>query len=201
MWNQDPYFVANDAWNASNYSVTQTLYACSYSNWYVVASMNNNSGDGAVKTYPNSHRDFDNSPQINSFNSITSTFAETGPGTGIYEDAYDIWLNGIASSGSTEVMIWNENHGQTPGGSEQGTATIDGRSYTVWRSGSYIAFVASTNFSSATMNLLGFFKWIMAKGWIPGNSTLGQVDYGVELVSTNNVPETFSFSNFSVSTG
>lgn len=201
MWNQDPYFVANDAWNASNYSVTQTLYACTYSNWYVVASMNNNSGDGAVKTFPNSHRDFDNSPRINSFNSITSTFAETGPGNGIYEDAYDIWLNGIASSGSTEVMIWNENHGQTPGGSEQGTASIDGRSYTVWRSGSYIAFVASANFSSATMNLLGFFKWIMAKGWIPGNSTLGQIDYGVELVSTNNVPETFSFSNFSVSTG
>jgi glycosyl hydrolase family 12 len=199
MWNQDPYFVANDAWNASNYSVTQTLYACSYSNWYVVASMNNNSGDGAVKTYPNSHRDFDNSPRINSFNSITSTFAETGPGTGIYEDAYDIWLNGIASSSSTEVMIWNENHGQTPGGSEQGTATIDGRSYTVWRSGSYIAFVASANFSSATMNLLGFFKWIMAKGWISSNSTLGQVDYGVELVSTNNVPEKFSVSDFSVS--
>ena len=36
------------------------------------------------------------------------------PGTGIYEDAYDIWLNGLATSGSTEVMIWTQNNGQTP---------------------------------------------------------------------------------------
>jgi hypothetical protein len=48
-------------------------------------------------------------------------------------------------------------------------------------------------------NLLAFFQWIMPKGWMPGNSTLGQVDYGVELVSTNGVPQTFSFSNFTVS--
>jgi hypothetical protein len=198
MLNQSPYFVANDAWNASNYSVTQTIYACSYSNWYVTATMNNNNGDGAVKTYPNSHRDFDNAPRIDSFHSITSTFAETGPGTGIYEDAYDIWLNGIASSGSTEVMIWNENHGQVPSGSVQATVTFDGRTYAVWKSGSYIAFVAAANFSSGTMNLLEFFNWIIAKGWITASATLGQVDYGAELVSTNNVPRTFAFSGFAV---
>lgn len=33
---------------------------------------------------------------------------------------------------------------------------------------------------------------------MPSNSTLGQVDYGVELVSTNGVPQTFTFSNFTV---
>lgn len=58
MWNLAPYFVANDMWNTSGYNVTQTLYACSYSNWDVVATMDNSKGDGAVKTYPNSHRDF-----------------------------------------------------------------------------------------------------------------------------------------------
>jgi hypothetical protein len=199
MWNLAPYFVYNDMWGVSGYNVTQTLYACSYSNWYVVADMNNGSGNGAVKTYPNSHRDFDNEPAISSLHSVSSTFAETSPGTGIYEDAYDIWLNGIASSGSTEVMIWTENHGQVPAGSVQGTATIDGRSWTVWKtSGNYIAFVANSNFTSGTMDLLAFFQWIMAKSWIPSSSTLGQVDYGAELVSTNGVPATFTFSNFSV---
>ena len=199
-WNLAPYFVYNNAWNASSYSVSQTLYACSYSNWYVVATMNNNSGDGAVKTYPNSHRDFDSNPAINSFHSITSTFAETSPHAGIYEDAYDIWLNGIANPGSTEVMIWNDNHGQAPSGSLQGTATFGGRTYSVWKQGTYVAFVAKRNFTSGTMDLLAFFKWIMAKGWIPANSTLGQVDYGAELVSTNGRPATFSFSNFAVTT-
>jgi hypothetical protein len=198
MWNLAPYFVFNNMWNASNYTVSQTLDACSYSDWHVVATANNDSGDGAVKTYPNSHRDFDNNPAIDSFQSITSTFAETSPHTGIYEDAYDIWLNGIASSGSTEVMIWTENYHQVPGGSVVGSATYDGRSYTVWKSGSYIAFVANTNFTSGTVNLLEIFKWIMAQGWIPASSTLGQVDYGAEIVSTNSVPATFSFSDFAV---
>jgi hypothetical protein len=198
MWNLAPYFVYNNMWGISGYSVTQTLYACSYSDWYVVADMNNDSGDGHVKTYPNAHRDFDNEPAISSLQSVTSTFAETSPGTGIYEDAYDIWLNGIATSGSTEVMIWTENHGQVPSGSQVATVTLDGRSWAVWRDGTYIAFVAASNFTSGTMNLLTFFQWIIGQGWMPSNSTLGQVDYGAELVSTNNVPATFTFSNFSV---
>jgi hypothetical protein len=198
MWNLAPYFVSNNMWNASNYTVSQTLYACSYNNWYVVATANNDSGDGAVKTYPNSHRDFDNNPAIDSLQSITSTFAETSPQAGIYEDAYDIWLNGIASSGSTEVMIWTDSYHQVPSGSVVGGATFDGRSYTVWKSGSYIAFVADTNFTAGTVNLLAIFKWIIAQGWIPATSTLGQVDYGAEVVSTNNVPATFTFSNFAV---
>lgn len=199
MWNLAPYFVFNDMWNVSRYQVSQTLYACSYSNWYVDATMNNDSGDGAVKTYPNSHRDFDSEPRIDSFKSITSTFAETSPNSGIYEDAYDIWLNGIASSGSTEVMIWNYNHGQSPAGSRVASATFGGRSYQVYKTtGNYIAFVADSNFTSGTVNLFDFFKWVIAKGWIPAGSTLGQVDYGAELVSTNGVPATFTFSNFSV---
>jgi hypothetical protein len=198
MWDLAPYFVANDMWNADAYSVSQTLHGCSYSDWYAVATMNNSNGDGAVKTYPNSHRDFDSLPAISSFSSITSTFAESGPGTGIYEDAYDIWLNGIGGNGATEVMIWTDNHGQTPGGSKQTTVTLDGRSYSVWRTGTYIAFEAGSNFSSGTVNLLDFFKWLMSHGWVASNATLGQVDYGAELVSTNGVPATFSVSDFSV---
>jgi hypothetical protein len=145
------------------------------------------------------HRDFDSQPQISSFNSITSTFADTSPDSGIYEDAYDIWLNGIGGANATEVMIWTDNHGQTPSGSVQGTVTMGGRSYTVWKTtGNYIAFVPSTNFTSASMDLLAFFKWLMSKGWITDSATLGQVDYGVELVSTGGVPATFTFSDFSV---
>jgi hypothetical protein len=197
LWNLSPYWVANDMWNASGYSVSQTIYACSYSNWYVTATMNNDSGNGAVKTYPNAQKDFNN--PISSLNSVTSTFAETSPDTGIWEDTYDIWINGLATSGSTEIMIWTQNHGQTPAGSVQGTVTLDGRSYTVWRNGSYIAFVANTNFTAGTMNLLDFFQWVIGKGWMPADSTLSQVCYGAELVSTNGVPATFTFSNFSVS--
>jgi hypothetical protein len=198
-WTDGSYYVTQDMWNASGYTVQQTLYACSYSDWYVVANMNNDSGDGAVKTYPNVHEDF-NEKAISSFHSITSTFAEHSPHTGIHEDAYDIWLNGVGSSGSTEVMVWNDNYNQVPSGSVQASVTFSGRGYKVYKSGSYVAAVADSNFTSGTVDLLGIFKWIISKGWIPSSSTVGQIDYGVELVSTSSAPATFTFSDFSIST-
>jgi hypothetical protein len=48
------YFVTNDSWNARHYrGLSQTLFVCNYDSWYAVAAMNNDSGDGAVKTSPN----------------------------------------------------------------------------------------------------------------------------------------------------
>ena len=38
----------------------------------------------------------------------------------------------------------------------------------------------------------------MDKGWIPGNSTLSEVCYGVEVVNTTGAQETFNVTNFSV---
>lgn len=196
-----PYFVANDMWNVGTASASQTLSACSFSAWNVSATISG--GGNSVKTYPNSHLNFDNPPKISSLKSVTSTFADTNPGTGTYEDAYDIWLNAIAnpSAGSDEVMIWTNNHGQTPGGSPMGTVTFDGQSYTAWKgNGNYMAFVANANVTSGNLNLLDFFQWLIGQGWVPADSTLNQVDYGVEIVTTNGAPATFSFSDFRVNT-
>jgi len=195
-----PYFVASNEWNAGGSGLVQTLNVCSPGSWSVTASVNG--GSNSVKTYPNVHRDFD-SPAISSLQSVTSTFAETEPegAPGTYENAYDIWLNGIANpaGGSDEVMIWNENHGQIPGGSPQGTVTFDGHSFTAWKGdGNYFAFVANSTFTSGTLNLRGFFQYLMDKGWIPGNSTLSEICYGVEVVNTTGAQETFNVTNFSV---
>jgi Glycosyl hydrolase family 12 len=194
------FYVDTDTWNAASYPVSQTMYVCDYDNWYVVANMNNSTGDGAVKTYPNVHKDFTAAPQISSFSTISSSFAETAPHVGIYEYAYDIWLNGVAASGSTEVMIWTDNYNQVPSGSVQETVTFDGQSYKVYKSGSYIAFVETANVTSGTVNLLTFFNHIIAKGWIAASSTLGAIDYGVELVSTSGANATFQVDNFSLTT-
>jgi hypothetical protein len=189
-----------DTWNVANYEVTQTMYVCDYNNWYAVANMNNSAGDGAVKTYPNVHEDFDSSPLISSFTTLSSSFAHTAPHVGIYEFAYDIWLNGVASSGSTEVMIWTDNYNQVPSGSSVETVLLDGQSYDVHKSGSYIAFVETTNVTSGTVDLMSFFNHIISKGWIPSTSTLGAIDYGVELVSTNGTNATFQVNDFSLTT-
>jgi hypothetical protein len=194
------YYVDTDTWNAANYAVSQTMYVCDYNSWYVVAKMDNSTGDGAVKTYPNVHMDFSAAPAISSFSAISSSFGHEGPHVGIYEFAYDIWLNGVAANGSTEVMIWTDNFNQVPSGSVQETVTFDGQSYQVWKSGSYIAFVAANNVTSGTLNLLSFFNHIIAQGWIPSTSTLGAIDYGVELVSTNAMDATFVVNDFSLTT-
>ena len=76
------FYVDTDTWNAAKYTVSQTMYVCDYDNWYVVAKMDDSAGDGAVKTYPNVHMDFDSAPAISSFTSISSTLATSGRTSG-----------------------------------------------------------------------------------------------------------------------
>lgn len=192
-WSTNGYYVHNNMWN--NGSGTQTLRACAYDNWNVTAVQPNTT---SVKTYPNVHKDYDDVP-LSSFSRITSTFGATTPHVGIYNVGYDIWLNGVATSGSTEVMIWTENFKQRPSGSIQATVTFGGHTYDVWRSGSrYIAFVSRDTQLSGTMDLLAMFNWLKGKGWLAQNTTVGQIDYGVEICSTNNAPATFNFTDFSI---
>jgi hypothetical protein len=97
-------------------------------------------------------------------------------------------------------MIWTDNFNQVPSGSGQETVAFDGQSYKVYKNGGYIAFVESNNVTSGTLDLLTFFNHIIAKGWIPSTSTLGAIDYGVELVSTNGMDATFVVNDFSLTT-
>jgi hypothetical protein len=197
MWSNGGYFVHNNMWNDSETLGPETLYACSYHSWYVTSTQTNHAG--AVKTYPNVHKDY-NDKAVSSFNSITSTFGATSPHVGIYNVAYDIWLNGIADNNSTELMIWTENYKQTPAGSRVATATFGGHTYNVWKESDnkYIAFVPTTPMTSGNLNLLEMFKWLQSKGWLNSGATVGQIDYGVEIVSTDGKPATFSFTDFSI---
>ncbi len=197
-WAVGGYYVHNNMWNSAKYSpCTSTLYAQSWNNWYVITKMDNKTGDGAVKTYPNVHKDYHSVP-IGSFDSITSTFAETSPHVGIYDCAYDLWINGIARPGCTEIMIWNENFRQVPAGRHVQDVTFGGQTYKVYKthSNGYIAFVAATHFTSGTINLLDIMKWTMAQGWLARNSTLDQICFGVEIVSTDDTDATFRVTSF-----
>ena len=201
------YYATNDSWNADHYiGLSQKLYVCSYDNWYVVATMNNATGDFAVKTSPNVQETwYPNPTKLSSWKSITSQFSDLPPGIGsnygIWEFEYDIWLNGLADSRSTEVMIWTYNNGQTPAGSANGSFTDAGHTYDVYRSPppyQYIAFVDRRNNLSGHVNLLDFFNYVVSRGWMPSSSRLYQICNGVELVSTNSRSEKFTINNFSI---
>jgi hypothetical protein len=199
-WSEGGYYIHNNMWNSRKYNpCTSILYATSHTNWHVVTRMNNKTGDGAVKTYPNVHRDY-RSVAIESFDSLTSTFAETSPHVGIYNVAYDIWINGIAKPGCTEIMIWTENFKQVPGGKFVQDATFGDQTYKVYKrsNSGYIAFVATTSFTSGTVNLLDIMKWTMAKGWLASTSTVNQICFGVEMVSTDDADAKLEVSAFSI---
>ena len=201
------FYVTNDSWNAARYvGLSQELYVCNYNKWSAIVTMNNGTGDFAVKTSPNVQETWYPTPtKLTSWKSITSQFSDIPPGIGsnygIWEFDYDIWLNGLADSRSTEVMIWTYNNEQTPGGSPSGLFTDDGHTYDVYHSPAphqYIAFVDRSNRLSGRVSLLDFFGYAISRGWIPSSSTLYQICNGVELVSTNSRSEKFTINNFSI---
>jgi hypothetical protein len=204
-----PYLVHNNMWNAEGYDVSQTMSVCDHTSWYVDDTVPAGT-DSAVKTFPNVHVDYHNwstgyEPALSSFNRIMSSYAGQGAGIGVYDVAYDIWLNGVASAGSNEVMIWTENKGQTPAGSLiASNVTMSDKSWNVWATSSngYIAFVPTRgrSYQSGTLNLKAFFTYLVHEGRIPSTSTLGQIDYGVEVVSTDGRTARFTCTNFSLST-
>lgn len=206
MWNNGGYVVHNNMWNVGGYNVSEKLSACAYNSWFVSATADDSKHDGAVKTYPNVHKDFHNwstgvEPKLSSFSSIKSTYGATSPHTGVYDVAYDIWLNGVADNGSTEVMIWTDNQGQTPSGRKVAQVSLSGHTWDVWAStdNKYIAFVpVGGNVPSGSLDLKGFFDYLTGAGRLASTSTLGQICYGVEVVSTNGQPATFDFNDFSV---
>jgi hypothetical protein len=194
------YYVHNNMWNIGGYSVKETLRACSAGNWSVTATADNRNGDGAVKTYPNVHRDY-GAPALSSFTTIRSSFASRSPHVGIYDGAYDIWMNGVASSGSTEVMIWTDNFRQVPSGSvvHRGLRF----SHRTWRlyatdDHSYLAYVPDRPLHHGTIALKKRLGYLVSHGLMPRSSTVGQICFGYEIVSTQGSPARFKIDRFSI---
>jgi hypothetical protein len=193
------YYVDTDTWNFGNYPASrQTMYVCDYNNWYATVNVSDSDNSGAVKTYPNVHKDF-SSPAVSSFASIRSVFAHTAPTTGAWDYAYDIWLNGL----NYELMVWTQSTGRqahVPGVPQAGVATLSGITYNVHHSGNYTAYDMPSTTTSGDLNLLEIIKDAQARGFIPSSATLTAIDYGVEVCDTGSVDTRFAVNNFSVTT-
>jgi Glycosyl hydrolase family 12 len=208
MYSDGGFIIHNNMWNTSGYRVSETVEVCSYHSWNAIATADNSSGDGAVKTYANVHKDYHNwstgyEPPLSNYPTLSSSFAAAGPNTGIYNFAYDIWLNGVGNGGGSnrEVMIWTDNQAQRPAGSVVATGIgFGGQTWTLWATGDnhILSFVPSSDMASGTVNIRAMLDYLISHGRVPANSTLGQIGYGVEIVSTNGAPGTFRFTGFSL---
>ncbi|WP_410668663.1 hypothetical protein [Amycolatopsis sp. cmx-4-68] len=197
-WSDGGYYVHNNMWNAGE-AGPETLRACSYDNWYVESTQSEST---SVKTYPNVHKDINNlnGKPFNDFSVIRSTFAGRGPGVGVYDVAYDLWLNGVGDGpGVTEVMVWTENSKQVPSGDKLTTYTASGLTYDVWADDDgYVAFVSRSTQYSGSVDLKAMIAWAIGKGLVPPNPTVNQIGYGIEFCSTGGGKARFTLTNFSV---
>jgi hypothetical protein len=197
-WSDGGYYVHNNMWNSAE-AGPETLRACAYDNWYVESTQPDST---SVKTYPNVHKDINNQngKPFNDYPVIKTTFAGRGPGVGIYDVAYDLWLNGVGDgAGVSELMVWTENLKQQPSGDKLATYTAGGATYDVWADdGGYVAFVSRATQYSGSLDLKAMIAWSIGKGLIPPNPTVNQIGYGIEFCSTGGGKARFTLTDFSV---
>lgn len=172
------YTISNDVWGGG--AGPQTIWANSANNWGVWSNQPNT---GGVKSYP--HSGISVGRSLSSLNSVTSYFNVSVPGSGAFESAYDIWLNGY----SYEVMVWMNKTGPIgPIGSYQTNASVGGYNWNVYSgsngSNQVFSFLNTGYSTSGTVNILPILRWIESRGWY-GNVSLNQVQFGFEITSSN----------------
>jgi len=188
------YYIHNNIWNPEA-PANQSLHVCSPASWFVRSGPYSGT---AVKTFPNVHRDmpdaFGAGVPWSDYSTVSARFAssvdaehQTG---GIWNVAFDIWLNGVGwGGGSTEVMIWTENRGQRPAGERlSADVAIGGTIWQQWhlREGdaNVVTFVALTPVKAGTVDIKALVDFGIQRGLIPQGPTVHQLGYGIEICDT-----------------
>jgi len=185
----DGFRLNNNEWNPA--AGPQTIWGNSYENWGVQSDQA--AGNKLVETYPCIQAFYSNVPVL-SYKAIQNGFTESMPDTtGVdAELADDVWMNNHA----IEMMIWVDNHGQYPAGKIIAQATIDGQPFNLWLGGKVYTFALVGNETTGVTDILASIKWLMQKGYVPATATLGQVDFGWEIASTDGSPMNFTMTNY-----
>jgi hypothetical protein len=200
-------YVSNNGWNcASKTCGPQTVTAYDPSNWSVVSQQV--SGNIAVLTYPNVQQLFTQSNgqgrALTSFSTVRSYYAEASPhnrGTKA-QAAYDVWLDD--TTGSNEVMIWVDDVNRGAGGAHRlAQATFSHVAYTLYQYGGprgELIWLRSGNARHGTVHILAMLRWLVNHNYESTTATIGQVQFGWEIASTGGVPETFTVTDYSLTT-
>ena len=191
----------NNVWNASaDPGWSQTLAATTATQWTATAKMPTVSGYPVI-SYPEAKLQFYQSQKpLASWNEIVGQWHSGLPAftTGDrYESAFDLWLDdGPGTSDGHEVMIWTQNDGQYPAGSDTGQQWTDplyGTGYEVYANSNTVTFVIDTaGVHSGSVDIKDALQYAINLEW-PGDPGYNyQFDYGFEVVTTQNVAKVFN---------
>ena len=191
---QENYTIMNNRWGTS---ATQCINVTS--NGFQITRQDGVSTGGPPVSYPaiyigchySSCSPNTNLPkQISTIGSADTSVSVSYPGSGVYDAAYDIWLNAdtnVSDVQDTEIMIWLNHTGSIqPVGSNTGaTFTSGGRSWAVWTgwngSNNVVSYVSS-GMSSWSADLKPFLLDAVNRGSGYGNTSwyLTSIQMGFE---------------------
>jgi hypothetical protein len=172
------YTLYNNIWGRG--AGSQCIWADSGTKWGVRA---NHPNTGGIKSYPNATKAINKT--INSISSLSSSYDVSVPSSGAYNSSYDIW----DTRHDYEIMLWvNYNGAVGPIGSRQGTATLGGHTWNVYKgnngSNQVFSFLRTSDSNSGTVDILPILKWLKdTKGWMR-NEKIGDVQFGYEITSS-----------------
>ncbi len=180
---QGNYVVMNNRWGTS---ATQCINVTT-SGFQIIQQDGTGNLSGAPTAYPAIYLGCHysncspNSPlpaQISRITSATSSTTETYPSSGTYDAAYDIWLNdttNVSGVQKTEIMIWLNHTGSIqPVGSSVGSASVAGRTWTVWTGNNgqnnVVSYVGS-GITSYSFSVMSFINDTLSRGSQYGNTS------------------------------
>jgi hypothetical protein len=193
-------WVNQNVWGAGGTNYQQTLNANSAGDWYITASVSNNSS-GAVLTFPNTGWSMP-TKTIDSYSTITSSWNVTIPTdnkTSAGWAAYDLWFNNWAD----EVMIQtdivaNSNYNC----SSAASTTINGQAWHLCDFGSERVVKPGTNDNSlrneasGSVDVKAVLQWLEQTGHLPASSTWTAGSFGFEVSNTSGTTQTFKVNGF-----
>lgn len=204
-WENNSYVVNNNVWNRGE-AGPQTIYADAWNRWCIISDQPGSGVDDSVKSYADTQKHV--SIPLSSMTSIPSTFNVTTPDGGgtvpangkQWNAAYDLWLDNFG----TEVMVWNNwtaNWQYWYNTYKGEIATIDGVNYYAYRNANSTAmwFIRQDVTNQGSVDLASVLRWAVGKGWIKNTQTLGEIEYGFEVLYTG-TPTTFTLNDYTLST-
>jgi hypothetical protein len=199
-------------------AIPQTLTATDSTTWTVAASTVGQGDQTSVKSYPATQVTYTTTadkpePSATFGATLTSAWTDANPsGAGQdYEYAFDDWLANPANNSwnnDLEVMIWTDNHGQRPAGSDTGTVYTDaaGTAWEVWTAGgassvspvSTVSFVRASNAASGSIDRIGFYAYLQAHSLLASTYGVDQLNYGLEVCSTGGATQTYGVTGYTI---